>query len=114
MRHPIGRRPAVSEPNDVELAALITVAGKRRLTLEEEARLRAGVERVKRQRGAASRDAKLERARAENAEDRIEDALDIAGDAGEYLYPRDAIEGMERALRGKPARQGDVPRIDRG
>ena len=104
----------MSEPNDVELSALVTVAGKRRLTVSEEARLRAGVERVKRQRGAASRDAKLEKNRAEQAESRIEAALDVAADAGEYLYPRDAIEGMCRALRGQPPRQGDLPRIDRG
>lgn len=104
----------MNDPNDGTINDLITEAGKRRLTVAEVATLRAGVERLRRQYGAARKNGHHWKTRAETLIGRNEAALDIAADAGEYLYPRDAIEGMSRALRGEPPRPGDMPRIDRG
>lgn len=104
----------MTDASDGRINELITTAGTRRLTVEEVRTLRAGVERLRRQHGAERKAARHWQSRAKETIGRIEAALDIAADASEYLYPRDAVDGMSRALRGVPPRQGDRPRIDRG
>lgn len=104
----------MTDAPDGRINELITAAGARRLTVEEVRTLRAGVERLRRQHGAERKAARHWQSRAKETIGRIEAALDIAADASEYLYPRDAIDGISRALRGVPPRPGDRPRIDRG